>query len=168
MAKIKNYEKFIADIASGNFKPYVKRFQQLAGIIKENNTPKTYLIEITFDFGTLLEHEAIKHFRKSNNRYYFHAASVNPPVKAHYHVIGPNNNKEIYAISTDGTFHHRRNQGYVIPKKEADELRALGVSISSDNIIEHIDSLDSSAQKILTESLRADCISILLEFEIEE
>lgn len=36
----------------------------------------------------------------------------------------------------DGTAHHKSNRGYVVPKKEAEELRSLGVKIPNDNILE--------------------------------
>ena len=127
---------------------------------------KTYLIELTFDFGAnLLEHQSIKNFKKTNNRYYYHPEETHPPVKAHYHVIPSKGNKEIYAVNMDGTSHHRVNQGYQIPKKEADELRALGVRIKPDNLIVHLEFLSGTEKQLLNESLQRDCISILLEIE---
>jgi hypothetical protein len=162
MAKIMNYAQFIEDVAKGNFKPYVKRFQELAGIRPLNE--KTYLVEITFDFGAqLTEHEVIKKFKKTNKRYYFHPEETSPPVKAHYHVIGAKGNQELYAVSIDGTAHHRKNKGVLVPRKEADELRAMGVAIPPDNIIEHIDDNDS-IKTLLTESLNTDCVVLHLEF----
>jgi hypothetical protein len=70
MAIIKNYQQFIEDIADRNFRPYVKRFQELAGLRPTGlDAPKTYLIEVTFDFGeTLLEHNSIKNFKSSQNQ----------------------------------------------------------------------------------------------------
>ena len=167
MAPIKNYQQFIEEIADKNFKPYVKRFQELAGIIPiGQKTTETYLIEITFDFGdSLLEHNAIRNFKKTTNRYYYHPEETNPPVKAHYHVIPLKGNKEIYAVSMDGTFHHRVNQGYQIPKKEADELRRLGVDIKPDNIIEHLEFLEEDDKLLLTESLKNDLMTIYIEIE---
>ena len=87
MAKIKNYEQFIVDIADKNFKSYVKRFQELAGLRPLGQTsPATYLIEVTVDFGdSLQEHKTIQNFKKTTNRYYYHPEETNPPVKAHYH-----------------------------------------------------------------------------------
>ena len=167
MAHIKNYQQFIEDIAERNFRPYVKRFQELAGIRPlGQETPKSYLIEITFDFGdSLLEHQAIQNFKKTTNRYYYHPEETNPPVKAHYHVIPSKGKQEIYAVNMDGTFHHRANQGYQIPKKEADELRALGVDIRPNNIIEHLDFLESAEKQLLTESLKNDLMTIYIEVE---
>lgn len=170
MAHIENYRQFIENVANKNFKPYVKRFQELAGIRPiEYSTSRTYLIEITFDFGeSLLEHSKIKQFRNSTNRYYFHPEQTNPPVRAHYHVIPSKGKEEIYAVNMDGTSHHRVNKGYQIPKKEADELRSLGVKINANNIIEHKDFLDDWELKLLTESLNQTLITIFIEIEEEE
>jgi len=167
MAIIRNYQKFIEDIAERNFRPYVKRFQELAGLRPTSmDANNTYLIEVTFDFGeSLVEHESIKKFKKTNNRFYFHPESTNPPVKGHYHVIPSKGKQEIYAINLDGTAHHRVNKGYQIPQKEADELQALGVEINDDRIIESIELLEDSQRLLLTESLRRDCISIFIEIE---
>lgn len=167
MAYIKNYQQFIKDIADKSFKPHVKRFQELAGIRPTGfDANPTYLIEVTFDFGSsLLEHESIKNFKKTNNRYYFHPESTNPPVKGHYHVIPSKGNEEIYAVNLDGTAHHRVNKGYQIPKKEAEELISLGVTIKADRIIESIDCLENDDRTHLTESLNKDCITIFIEIE---
>lgn len=167
MAKIKNYEQFIVDIADKNFKSYVKRFQELAGLRPLGQTsPATYLIEVTVDFGdSLQEHKTIQNFKKTTNRYYYHPEETNPPVKAHYHVIPSKGKKEIYAVHMDGTFHHRANQGYQIPKKEADELRALGVDIRPDNIIEHIEFLVGDEKHLLTEPLKNGLKIIYIEIE---
>lgn len=167
MTKIKNYQQFIEEIADKNFRPHVKRFQELAGLRPTGiDAKETYLIEVTFDFGnTLLEHEAIKNFRKTNNRYYYHTEDTNPPVKAHYHVIPSKSKQEIYAVNMDGTSHHKKNRGYQIPQKEADELRNLGVDIKSDNIIEHIELLGKEDRFLLTESLKHDCMTIYIEIE---
>ncbi|HLO70051.1 MAG TPA: hypothetical protein VK167_04230 [Flavipsychrobacter sp.] len=169
MARINNYQQFIESIADKNFRPYVKRFQELAGLRPVGlDALETYLIEITFDFGeSLLEHNAIKNFKKSTNRYYYHPEETNPPVKAHYHVIPSKGNEEIYAINMDGTAHHRVNKGYQIPRKEADELRSLGVNINQDNIIEHIDFLEDYNKQLLMESLNQTLITIYLEIEQE-
>jgi hypothetical protein len=167
MAIIKNYQQFIEDIADRNFRPYVKRFQELAGLRPTGlDAPKTYLIEVTFDFGeTLLEHNSIKNFKKSTNRYYYHPEETNPPVKAHYHVIPSKGKEEIYAVNMDGTAHHRVNKGYQIRRKEADELRSLGVHINSDNIIEHLEFLEGTDKQLLIESLSHTLITIYLEIE---
>ncbi len=167
MANINNYGEFIERVGAKNFKPYLKRFKELAGLRKTGeDAPNTYIIEITFDFGeSLLEHERISRFKKTNNRYYYHPESTNPPVKAHYHVISRNGNQEIYAINTDGTAHHKVNKGYRIPDKEADELRSLGVNINQDNIIESIEFTENEVKLILNESITRDCLSIFIEIE---
>lgn len=167
MAKIKNYQQFIENVGERNFSPYVKRFQELAGLRPSGlDAKETHLIEVTFDFGnSLLEHESIKNFKKTNNRYYFHPESTNPSVKGHYHVIPNNGKQEIYAVNLDGTSHHKVNKGYQIPKKEADELRGLGVDIKDDRIIESIECLENDRKQLLTESLKHDCISIFIEIE---
>ena len=170
MAKIENYQQFIENVADKHFRPHIKRFKQLAGLSPTGiDAPKTYLIELTFDFGDslLLEHNAIKNFRNSTNRYYFHPEQTNPPVKAHYHIIPVRGKEEIYAVNMDGTAHHKVNKGYQISKKEADELRSLGVNIKNDNIIEHLDFLEGDEKKLLTESLKKDLITIYLEVEEE-
>jgi len=167
MAKIKNYQKFIEDLANRNFIPILNRFQRLANLRPIGiDANATYLIEVTFDFGnSLLEHESIKNFRKSNNRFYLHPETTNPPVKGHYHVIPYNGKQEIYAVNLDGTAHHKVNKGYQIPKKEADELRSLGVEINTDRIIESVDFLETDQRQLLTESINHDCISIFIEIE---
>lgn len=162
MAKIKGYKQFIENVAHRNYKPYVKRFKELAGI--ETEFKATYLIEITFDFGeSLHEHKSIKQFKKTKNRYFFHPQSTYPPVKAHYHVVGPRDKKEIYAINVDGTAHHQKNKGIQIPTKEAEELRNLGVQLSRNNIIEHLGFLPMAEKKLLLESLSRDCMTIYVE-----
>ncbi len=167
MALIKNYDQFVIDISRKGFDPYIKRFQELAGIRGSGSDRKsTYIIEISFDFGNILiEHKNIKNFKKTNNRYYYHPEQTHPPVKAHYHVIPSKGNREIYAVNVDGTAHHRVNQGYQIPQKEAEELRRLGVSIKSDNIIEHLEVLIGSEKLLLNESLDRDSFSLFVEIE---
>ena len=114
----------------------------------------------------MLEHEIIKIFKKSTNRYYFHPESANPPVKGHYQLIPLNGNHEIYAVNLDGTSHHKSSRGYIIPKKEADELRALGVNVKDDRIIESIEFLEPAKKHLLTESINRDCVSIFIEIEV--
>ncbi len=38
----------------------------------------------------------------------------------------------------DGTAHYRANKNFQVPKKQADELRKLGVAIPADNILESV------------------------------
>lgn len=166
MATIKNYKQFVNELADKNFK-FLKRYNELVDFkstILESNS--TYLIEVTFEYSdSLLEHENIIKFKKTKNRYYGHSEKTNPPVKAHYHVIPSNGKQEIYAVNIDGTAHHRANKGYEIPRKEATELRALGVDIKPNNIIENVEFLDGEEMQMLNESLQRDCISIIIEIE---
>lgn len=167
MAIINNYEQFITRIVDKSFRPYVKRFRELAGLSPLEEEKETYLIEFTFDFGDALwEHISIKNFKKSTNRYYFHPESTNPPVKGHYHVTPLKSNHEIYAVNLDGTAHHKSSRGYEIPRKEADELRSLGVNIKPDRMIESIDILEPAKRLLLTESVGKDCVSIFIEIEV--
>jgi hypothetical protein len=39
----------------------------------------------------------------------------------------------------DGTAHHRKNKGYEVPKKEAEELKRFGVNMPKDRIIENME-----------------------------
>lgn len=169
MAKFKNYDQFIKDVANRDLKRYVKRFQELAGIKPTDEERKsTYYIQVTFDFNNaLLEGEYYKFFQKTNNRYCFHPEDKNIPVKGHYHVVPSNSTKEIYAVNTDGTAHHKRNRGYQVPKKEANELRAMGVTIPPDNIIECVDDFEGKELQILTESVNKKCFCVFIEIEEE-
>lgn len=132
----------------------LNRFKELAGIKKSNIYVSQYLIQITLKIpDILLEHEQYKNFKKSTNRYTYHPEEVNPPVKAHFHIFPSKSKKEIYAVNViDGTAHHKKNRGYTIPKKEADELRALGVTIDPSNILEsrRLNINESNANKFLT------------------
>ena len=62
----------------------------------------------------------------------------------------------MYAVNTDGTAHHQSNRGVRVPSKEADELRAMGVRIASDNIIENIEFIQTGAINLITENLAKD------------
>lgn len=164
MAEIKNFEQFVDRLANRKHKPFVKRFKEI--LENTNLETKTYLIEIVFESSDIiLEHEVIKNFKKSSNRYYYHAEEIHPPVKAHYHVIPLKGKKEIYAVNIDGTSHHKKNKGYEIPRKEADELRKLGVDIGLNNIIEHIKDLVDSEKIMINESIAKDCVIIFIEIE---
>lgn len=118
--------------------------------------PETYAIRITFDDSLLLtEHQHIQQFQRSQNRYYYHPEETHPAVEAHYHIIGPRGKQELYSVTMSGKAHHKVNRGYQIPRREADELRMLGVAVPTDNIIESIE-LAPSEQRLLLESLLAD------------
>jgi hypothetical protein len=76
----------------------------------------------------LLEHEQFKKFSKTFIRYMYHPKNLDIPVKAHYHIYPSNSKMELYAVDVDdGSAHHKKNKGHIVPKKEADELKALGV-----------------------------------------
>ncbi len=169
MAWIKNYEQFIQDVADRDFKRYFKRFQELAGIrpIDESKKP-SYYVQITFNFdNALLEGEYYKFFQKTNNRYCFHPEDKNIPVKAHYHIVPSNSTKEIYAVNTDGTAHHKKNRGIQVPKKEANELRSMGVNIPDSNIIECVDDFTGGELSLLTESVNKNNFCIFIQFDEE-
>jgi len=120
---------------------YLTRFYELVDYPKKNSQI-IECIEISFSSDLLLEFEQIKNFKNSKNRYYKHPSNNNIPCKAHFHIVGSNGNYEIYAVNMDGTSHHRKNKNYEIPRKEADELRKLGVKLKLDNIIEMIEVSD--------------------------
>ncbi len=167
MARINNYEEFIKNVANRDLKKYVKRFQELAGIKPTDTERKaSYYIQVTFDLrNSLLESEYYKFFQKTNNRYCFHPEDKNIPVKAHYHIVPSNSTKEIYAVNTDGTAHHKKNRGYEVPRKEANELRAMGVEIPSDNIIECVNDFEEKDIRLITESVNGECFSVFVEIE---
>ena len=120
---------------------YLTRFYELVDY-PNSHSHSIQCIEISFSSDLLLEFEQIKSFKNSKNRYFKHPADSNIPCKAHYHIIGSKGNYEIYAVNMDGTAHHRQNKNYEVPKKEADELRKLGVILKPSNIIEMIEISD--------------------------
>lgn len=119
------------------FSDFIKRFYQLAGVSNQ------YAIEVIIhneNSELIHEHQTYKKFKKSQNRYTYHPEDKSIPVKAHYHVYPNNSKKELYAVNVeDGTAHHKKNRGYEVPKKEAEELRKLGVAIPDNRILEHMD-----------------------------
>lgn len=134
---INNPKKFLESINSRD-NSYKLRLQELANI--ENDSRNLYAVAISFQIGDIiLEHKDFKKFNKSQNRYTYHPENLDIPVKAHYHVHPPRGDKELYAVNIDGTAHHKKNRGIQIPRKEADELRSLGVDIRTDRIIESYD-----------------------------
>ena len=134
---------------------FLKRFKELSGMKK--NPEESYLIKITFLIPlpeSLNEHHVYQNFKKSTNRYTYHSETTNPPVGAHYQVYPNNSKTELYAVRVvDGKAHHKRNRGYQIPNKEADELRSYGVNIPPNNILETI---TASEVQLLNESLNVD------------
>ena len=149
MKRLQTYEEFI------------KRLKILAGI-----KPKKYLVKITFETrDSLLEHECLTKFQNSTNKYLFHSEKTSPQVRAHYHVYPSNGKNEIYAVNLDGTAHHKKNRGYTVPKKEADELKVLGVAIKDNRVIETFDYLDNGQKQLITESINLSTESVYLLFE---
>jgi hypothetical protein len=169
MAYIKDFNEFLEQLNKEAYNPEIKRMQILAGITKKNIVVKeTYLIQITFDRESeIFEHISLKNFKGSTRKMLHHPAKTHPPVKGHYHVYSKNSKDEIYAVNMDGTAHHQKHQGYEIPRKEAEELRALGVTIKADRIIEYLDASEDDQRQLITETLQDDFISIYIEIEEE-
>jgi hypothetical protein len=165
MAHIKNLKQFLESIERHAYNPDIRRMQVLAGIKPICGDKKeTHLIKITLESDSLfLEHISLKKFKGSTNKMLKHPESTHPPVKGHYHVYPKNGKDEIYAVNMDGTAHHQRHQGYEIPRKEAEELRALGVNIRPDRIIEYLEISVDCQRLLITESTSEECTSILLE-----
>lgn len=132
------FNQFVEQLKIQKAEQERKRFQELAGITPSNFLNR-YAIQITIHRpeGLLIEHNQYTQFQKTMNRYTYHPQNQSIPVKAHYHIYPSNSNKELYAVNVDdGTAHHKSNRGYVVPKKEAEELRSLGVKIPDNNILE--------------------------------
>lgn len=134
---------------------FLKRFYELIG---EKGKFEAYLIKITFSEGivaeSLNEHKVYQNFKNSTNRYTYHPEQKNPPVRAHYQVYPSNSKKELYSVcKVDGKAHHKKNRGYQIPKKEAEEFRSLGVPIPPNNILERKSIDEFLDLKILNEGV---------------
>mgnify|MGYP000916884522 CR=1 FL=1 len=138
MEYLLTFNQFVEQLKIQKTEQERKRFQELAGI-SPSNFLNIYAIQITIHRpdGMLIEHNQYTQFQKTTNRYTYHPENPSIPVKAHYHIYPSNSKKELYAVNVDdGTAHHKSNRGYVVPKKEAEELRSLGVKIPNDNILE--------------------------------
>ena len=143
MKFIATFKEFIDTLnkqeAERKAKAELKRFRELAGL-KDSDTPEDgYLIKITIEAPTdfLFEHETYTKFKKTTNRYTYHPENTDIPVKAHYHVYPAKSKKELYAVNVeDGKAHHKSNRGHLVPKKEAEELRNLGVKLPASNLLE--------------------------------
>lgn len=132
------FQQFVEQLEKQKAEQEIIRNQELAGI-KPSNFLNRYAIQITIHrpTGLLLEHEQYKQFQRTTNRYTFHPENPSIPVQAHYHVYPSNSKKELYAVNVDdGKAHHKSNRGHTVPRKEADELRTLGVKIPANNILE--------------------------------
>ena len=131
----------------------LKRFKELAGLEQSDVFSGDYFIQITINTPTnlLLEHQQYTQFKKTTNRYTYHPENPSIPVKAHYHIAPSNSKEELYAVNVeDGKAHHKSNRGHSVPRKEADELRSLGVKIPSDNLLE--------SQKLIINESNSDSI----------
>lgn len=141
MKSLSKYFQEALDVKTANSdKTLVQRNQELSGIVVSNRANR-YAIQVIFqvDEELLLEHEIYTQFSKTTNLWRKDPADVNIPVQGHYHIVGSKSKKEIYAVNMDGTAHHRKNKGYEVPKKEAEELRKFGVLIPDNRIIECVD-----------------------------
>lgn len=144
MKYLKSFEEFIKYLNESALKSNQLtekyRIQKLANISVDDSQNKyCILISVGKSEGESLitEHEQYKSFRKTTNRYTQHPEYPDIPVQAHYHIYPRKGKKEIYAVNMDGTAHHKKNRGYEVPKKEADELRKMGVEIPDNRIIEN-------------------------------
>jgi hypothetical protein len=141
---IMSYEKFVEKFnesgKNSNLLAEKYRMQKVAALEVPDLASKYSIVISVGEIegkSLLIEHEKYQGFRKTTNRFVKHPANSDIPVQAHYHVYPKNGKLEIYSVNMDGTAHHKKNRGYEVPKKEADELRSLGVSIPPDNIIEN-------------------------------
>ena len=101
----------------------------------------------------LLEHDQCTQFKKATNRYTYHPENPAIPVKAHYHIVPSNSKTKLYALNfEDGKAHHKSNRGYTLPRKEADELRSLGVKIPPNILLEsrHVTINESNSENVWT------------------
>ncbi len=106
----------------------------------------------------LLEHEQYKEFKKSTDLYFKHPENQSIPVQSHYHVVDTKSKKEMYSVNTDDSAHHRANISYPVLKKQAEELRKLGVNIPSNNILR-------SKQLSLNKSITGSTFSFFMIIE---
>lgn len=161
MKSLKEFLNLILDAEKqSNLDAVVNRNKELVSV-QNSKFFTRYAIQIIVEggYGELLhEDQQYKQFKKSTDLYFKHPENPNIPVKAHYHVVDNKSKKEIYAVNIDGTAHHRDNRGFEVPKKQADQLRSLGVSIKPDNILE-------SKQLDLNESIKVNTVTFFLIFE---
>lgn len=149
------------------YNEFIKKFRRLAGI--NEIEPKEYIVKVTFFLGlveeNLNEHLVYKNFQNSTNRYTYHPEQTNPPVKAHYHIYPEKSKDELYAVNVvDGKAHHKKNRGHIVPKKEADELRSMGVKLPLNNILESLTIYELEQRQIINESVNFEnCVYLLIE-----
>jgi hypothetical protein len=164
MKNLLTFEEFVNELNKledeKNKLKQANRFKELAEIKESDLYKNQYAIQLLIDKPSddqlILEHEQYSKFKKTTNLYAFHPENPSIPVKAHYHIYPSNSKKEVYAVNVDdGKAHHKKNRNFQVPKKEADELRALGVKIPTNNILE-------SLQITLNESTSNDYLTIFL------
>lgn len=144
MKNLKSFDEFIKDLnesaSQSNLLTEKYRMQKLADIeISDIENKYCIIVSVGDSEGKTLitEQEKYQNFQKTTNRYLKHPANPDIPVQAHYHIYPNNGKKEIYSVNMDGTAHHKKNRGYEVPKKEAAELKKMGVSIPDNRLIEN-------------------------------
>lgn len=167
MAAIEDFKDFLNKSYDKKTVYEVTRSLELSKAV-ESNYLNRYAIQITFNVSSvpelILEHKVYNTFAKTRNRFTYHPEDTDIPVKAHYHIYPPNGKKELYAVNIDGTAHHKKNRGVTISKKEADELRSMGVAIPANNIIECL--VTDDAVRIINEGFQNESFySIFLMIE---
>jgi hypothetical protein len=152
-------------ITMERYNEFIKKYRRLVGLKEVKQ--KKYLVKVTFYFGlikeNLNEHLVYKNFQNSTNRYTYHPEQTNPPVLAHYHIYPEKSKDELYAVNVvDGKAHHKKNRGHVVPKKEADELRRMGVQLPLNNILENLTYYELEQREIINESVKFENYIYLL------
>lgn len=158
MKYLKSFEKFIEKLnesaSKSNQLAEKYRMQKLADIPIDNLESKYCILISVGEYegeSLIIEHEQYKGFQNTKNRYVKHPENLDIPVQAHYHIYPNKGKTEIYAVNMDGTAHHKKNRGYEVSKKEADELRKFGIEIPDNRIIENrqIDFLGFELDQVL-------------------
>ena len=160
MKSLTKYLQEALDLKNSNFNQTQYQRRQELTLITENTKAQRYAIQIIIQSTEtlLVEHELYNKFSKTNNLWRRDPEDLNIPVKGHYHIVANKSKMEIYAVNMDGTAHHRRNKGYEVPKKEADELRKFGVQIPANRIIECVN-------LIINEELENRSVSFVIVIE---
>ena len=137
---------FLTLSEESNNKYYKKlRAQELAGIIESTLNNRYYIrITIEMDSHLITEYNQYRQFKRTNNLFFKHSADLNIPVLTHFHIVDRKSKKELYAVNLDGTAHHRGNAGFQVPKKEAEELKKLGVNFKDTNYILEYKNIENS------------------------
>lgn len=141
---------FLALAEESNYKYYKKlRAQEIAGIIESSFSNRYYIIiTVEINSNLITEYNQYRQFKRTNNLFYKHSADLNIPVQNHFHIIDRKSKKELYAVNFDGTAHHRENAGFLVPKKEAEELKKLGVNFKDSNYVLEYKNIEN-AQNLL-------------------